>query len=316
MRANILALLLLTLAALFSAGRADAADWSAARELSMRLKEAGRPGDAYNAAARHAGGSAEDRLDRDFVLGWIALRDLDKPELALRHFKAMAGRAGAVGSGRKAASKAKAGYWLGRTLRALGRKDDADLLFRAALAYPTTFYGQLAGSELKVPMDKAIGPRATSGAYPIKDLYWHDERTRKELVLAVIREESRFRQSATSHKKARGMMQVLDSTAVAVGRQSGVRIDVEMMRRNGDYNIAVGSRYLGGLIDRFGGNPMLAAAAYNAGPGKVDEWLGRFGDPRGSRVDPVDWAESIPYKETREYVQKVMASYITYLAIH
>jgi soluble lytic murein transglycosylase len=61
---------------------------------------------------------------------------------------------------------------------------------------------------------------------------------------------------------------------------------------------------------------MLAAAAYNAGPLKVDEWLGRFGDPRGGKVDPVDWAESIPFRETRDYVQKVMSSYITYLSLN
>jgi Soluble lytic murein transglycosylase and related regulatory proteins (some contain LysM/invasin domains) len=234
--------------------------------------------------------------------------------VALSHFKAMAGATSHLRKAEAAAGKAKAGYWLGRTLKELGRDADARAMFSAAMAYSTTFYGQLSASEMKVPVTRDR-VKHVAEHYPVKDIYWHDNRIPKEFVLAVIREESRFKQHANSNKNARGMMQVLDGTAKGVGKAAGVNIDIGLMRTNADYNIAVGSRYLADQVERYTGNPMLAAAAYNAGPLRADEWIARFGDPRGSRVDPVDWVESIPFGETRNYVQKVMSSYVTYLAL-
>src|SRR3546814_20252355 len=91
------------------------------------------------------------------------------------------------------------------------------------------------------------------------------------------------------------------------------RVEFPKVRSDARYNIAVGSHYLGMMMDRYGGTPILAIAAYNAGPGRVDRWLKEFGDPR-SGTDPVDWIESIPFDETRSYVKRVMSSYITYLS--
>ena len=292
-----------------------AAGWKGARDRAMTLREHGRAAEAYSTVNAVAGARGHDLFDREFVAGWIALRSLNRPEVALGHFKRMAGAAAALKSEEAAQrAKAKAGYWIGRALKELGRAADARVMFTASMAYSTTFYGQLSSSELKVPVTRERVQHA-AGGYPVKDLYWHDSRARKELVLAVIREESRFKQNANSSKDARGMMQVLDGTARGVGKAAGVNVDVGLMRTNADYNIAVGSRYLADQLERYGGNPMLAAAAYNAGPLRADEWIVRFGDPRGSRVDPIDWVESIPFGETRSYVQNVVASYVTYIAL-
>lgn len=291
-----------------------AAGWGSSRDRAMTLREKGHVTEAYSTVVASKPARGDEAFDRHFVAGWIALNGLKRPDLALGHFKEMAAATDGVKSGAREPAKAKAGYWLGRVLEALGRKDDARKMYAASMGYATTFYGQLSASKLNVAITRDRVKDKASG-YPVKNLYWHDTRARKELVLAVIREESRFKQNANSSANARGMMQVLDGTALHVGKSAGVNVDVRLMRTNADYNIAVGSRYLGDQLERFGGNPMLAAAAYNAGPQRVDEWLQRFGDPRGSRVDPVDWAESIPYRETRDYVQKVIASYVTYLAL-
>lgn len=304
----------LIFAAQFVASLAFADDsWVMTRERSMRLKEARRAAEAYQTAVSYQG-VGENMVDREFVAGWIALRSLNRPDVALTHFKGMTRYIPGMKPELQNIAKAKAGYWLGQTLEAMNRNGDAQALYRAAAAYTTTLYGQLSSFEAKVKItkDRVKNP----SKYPVKDLYWHDSRAKKELVLAVIREESNFRQNAESNKKARGMMQVMDGTATAVGRSAGVAVDISAMRYNADYNIAIGSRYLADLLKTYNGDAMLAVAAYNAGPKNVDSWMARFGDPRSGSIDPVDWAESIPFKETRDYAQKVMGSYITYLALN
>lgn len=299
---------------LFSPVPSYAADsWVISREKSMRLKEANRAVEAYQAAVSYQANDG-NMVDREFVAGWIALRNLGRSDIALAHFKNMTTYIPKLKRSEEiTAAKAKAGYWLGRTLEAQGRAADAKVMYRASMAYSTTYYGQLSASEADVSLDKSHMSRSKS-SFPLKDIYWHDKRARKELVLAVMRTESRFDQTAESPKGAKGAMQVMDETARMVGRDAGVKIDLNMMRKNEAYNIAVGSRVLGDLMQQYG-NTVLAVSAYNAGPLRVEQWLKRFGDPRGGRTDPVDWVENIPFKETREYAQKVIGSYITYLAI-
>lgn len=297
------------------AASSHAAGWNDVRDRAMSLREKGQASQAYTEVAGFTPRSDAAAFDREFVAGWIALRSLNRADVALGHFKKMAAAATSLRASHQAQGKAKAGYWIGRALRQAGRTADSKVMFNAAAAYATTFYGQLSASEAGLTITKQTIRQAAEN-YPIKKIYWHDTRVRVELVLAVIREESRFRQHVTSSADARGMMQVLDGTAMHVGKGAGVRIDTGLMKTNADYNIAVGSRYLAEQLDAFGGNPMLAAAAYNAGPQRVEEWLVRFGDPRGGRMDPVDWAESIPFRETRDYVQKVISSYVIYLAIN
>lgn len=150
--------------------------------------------------------------------------------------------------------------------------------------------------------------------WPQVKFAWHDSRAPRELVLAVSREESTFNQGVTSSANARGAMQALDGTAREVGKRAGVPINLGMMRASADYNVAVGSYYLGDLLKKYNYHPVLAIAAYNAGPGRVDEWIGKLGDPRTGQIDVVDFIESIPFAETRAYVKRVQSSYLVYLS--
>jgi soluble lytic murein transglycosylase len=78
------------------------------------------------------------------------------------------------------------------------------------------------------------------------------------------------------------------------------------------YNMQLGATYLRGVLDKYDGFVPLAVAAYNAGPGRVADWLAAFGDPRAGAVDPVDWIELIPINETRNYVQRVIENTVIY----
>ena len=75
-----------------------------------------------------------------------------------------------------------------------------------------------------------------------------------------------------------------------------------------------GGAYLGTMIDRYDGSYVLALAAFNAGPSRADGWIARYGDPRTSDVDPIDWIERIPFDETRNYVQRVLENLQVYRA--
>jgi len=300
--------------ALLSSLPAHAASWRQVRDAAMTQREGRNYVAAYSTASSFRAATVADVYDSQFVSGWIALRYLNRPDVALQHFTRMASVTPQMKAATRNADKAQAGYWLGRALSAAGRKQEATAIFKAAAGYANTFYGQLSAAELGIGLPSNLMSNF-AGHYPEKDFYWHDNRARKELVLAVIREESRFRQTATSPVGAKGLMQVMPGTAKGVGRKAGVNVDLGMMNSNPDYNVAVGSHYLAEQITKYRGNAMLAAAAYNAGPQSVDNWLARFGDPRGGQVDPVDWVESIPFRETRDYVKKVIGSYITYMAL-
>ena len=81
---------------------------------------------------------------------------------------------------------------------------------------------------------------------------------------------------------------------------------------DGVYNIDLGRGYLQQLIEDFGGSYALAIASYNAGPGRIRQWLAEYGDPRGGKIDMVDWIETIPIDETRLYVQRVLENLQVY----
>lgn len=126
------------------------------------------------------------------------------------------------------------------------------------------------------------------------------------LVLAIARQESGFDSTAVSRADARGIMQLLPDTARDVSRSLGVPFSAGRLTSDPAYNLALGQALLNRLLGRFGGSYLLATAAYNAGAARVSQWVDAYGDPRNGAVDPVDWIESIPYAETRNYVERVL----------
>lgn len=133
------------------------------------------------------------------------------------------------------------------------------------------------------------------------------------LVLAVIRQESEFNRHARSRANARGLMQLLPSTARFAARRARLKWSRRRLSRDPAYNIRLGSTYLAYLLDRFEGSYLLAAAAYNAGPTRVARWIAHYGHPDRD-TDPVDWIESIPFGETRNFVRRVLANVAVYRA--
>jgi len=128
----------------------------------------------------------------------------------------------------------------------------------------------------------------------------------RPLLLAIVRQESAFAADAMSPAGARGLMQLMPATAANVARKVQLPYSLDRLTTDGIYNLVLGRSYLERLIDDFGGSYPLAIAAYNAGPGRVRQWLHDFGDPRGQDSAMVDWIEMIPFNETRAYVQRVL----------
>ena len=130
-------------------------------------------------------------------------------------------------------------------------------------------------------------------------------------VYAVARQESEFVWRAASGAGAKGLMQILPSTAASTARRAGVAYDYERLIVDPAFNTQLGAAFLGQVIGDLDGSLAMAFAAYNAGPGRVAQWIAAYGDPR-SGADPVDWVERIPFEETRDYVQRVSENLAVY----
>lgn len=154
-------------------------------------------------------------------------------------------------------------------------------------------------------------------SYPLLATENNAVRTAKQqreapLVLALIRQESAFYPQAVSRAGARGMMQLMPATAKRVARAVGEPYSRARLLDDPKYNIQLGTAYLDSMMARFGNTPALALAAYNAGPSRVDRWIRQMGDPRTGEIALIDWIESIPFGETRNYVQRVLESQTVY----
>lgn len=372
-------------------GDAARAVWIERQVLARKLLRLGMEREAYRTAAAHGQATpGEPRQDGEFLAGFIALRRLNDPAAAERHFTA-------VGEGsRSVITRARAAYWQGRALTARGDTRAARTRYAAAAELPVAFYGQLGALALgenearlsariaRAAVPPVTPPRAADftsrelarAVLTLADLgdtrrarifllrleelandgtdrllaarlanhigrpdhaVWIARRAGADgdillpegwpapyrppvsnpepaYINAITRQESNFDTEAVSGANARGLMQLLPSTATLVARRLGVPFQPVQLTASPEVNMRLGAGYLEQMLDRYGGALPLAAAAYNAGPGRVDQWLGTYGDPRGGDVDMIDWIEQIPFTETRNYVQRVIENVVVYRA--
>lgn len=366
-------------------GRPEA--WATGRQrLARRALAAGDPALVYRLAAPHGLTEGAVMVDLEWLAGFVALRRLDRPEEARRHFARLRDRVVSP------ISLARGAYWEGLAYEALGRPEQARAAWDFAAGHQTAFYGQLAAERLGIPLDDGLvrpppNPDWRSTRLAGSDLVaaaillhqagdWHEARrfvlhlarhlddpaelgaladlwlargepnfavniakiavqaghvlmpayfpltgleaqdlpAPPDLVIAIARRESEFDPTVVSHADARGLMQVLPATGRLTARRLGLPFEEERLLTDPGFNALLGAGYLDEMIDRFGAYS-LVAAAYNAGPGRPARWIGEFGDPRDPEVDPVEWVESIPFAETRNYVMRVLESVVIYRAI-
>jgi soluble lytic murein transglycosylase len=131
-------------------------------------------------------------------------------------------------------------------------------------------------------------------------------------ILSLIRQESEFDLSANSHAGAKGLMQLMPYTAKIVAKQAKLPYSKSRLTTDPEYNINLGSHYIAGLILEYDGAYPFAIAAYNAGPKRVKYWKKLNKDPQKKQIDYVDWIELIKFRETRNYVQRVLENYNVY----
>jgi soluble lytic murein transglycosylase len=132
------------------------------------------------------------------------------------------------------------------------------------------------------------------------------------VVYSIARQESGFNAKAVSSAHALGLMQVTPEAGQYIAKKFNVAYDQSRLLSDTVYNVQIGATMLADDIGRYNGSYVLAFAGYNAGRGRVKEWIKRYGDPRDPKVDPIDWVERIPFPETRNYIQRIIESIQVY----
>ena len=358
--------------------------WQERGQLARGALSAGDAGEAYRVASEHGFNGGSEFADSEWLAGWIALRFLQQPELAARHFVTM------FENVRHPVSRARGAYWSARTAAAMGDTETAALWHKTAAQHTVSFYGQLSAAEiypeqpLYLPADPPIEPteaqrfeshelvraihlltaagdRESQRAFVLRlaDLSdtgsWKDlaaslaheidrpdlavavarqsiragtplvrngypvlplaeTMVESPLVYAIVRQESAFDVSAVSPAGAQGLMQLMPGTARGIAGTLGLPYSPSDLTGSPQYNLSLGSAYIANLLDRFAGSYILALAAYNAGPNRVNQWLSTNGDPRVGTEAAIDWIELIPFSETRNYVQRCLENLQVYRA--
>jgi soluble lytic murein transglycosylase len=358
--------------------------WEQRQIMVRRAMEKHDYASAYELAIRHGEIEPKTIVQGEFLCGWLALRFLQKPDIALQHFQNLYDNASTP------VSRARGAYWIGRADEALGDKNAAEQAYEDAAIFNTSYYGQLAATRLyanptlTAKLDPPL-PESARRTLEARDIFraivrlndigelehartfFHaaaDSATeRAEFIIlteialhmrrpdlgiqavkaanqknmlvenggfpiitlhvptppesafthALIRQESLFNPDAESGVGARGLMQLMPGTAKDVAKKLGVRYSQTKLL-DPDYSLKLGTAFVQEQIDHFNGSYILALAGYNAGPGRVHEWIAEFGDPRNPNVDPIDWVEAIPVQETRNYVQRIIENLQIYRA--
>ena len=357
------------------------------RAMARSAMREGEPERAYRIASQHFMQSGSDYADLEWLSGYLALRFLDDPQTAYRHFL---NHGEAVQS---PISRGRAGYWQGRALEALGDAEGAQEAYAMGAQYQTSFYGLLAAERGGVPFDASlsgarpetnwrtsplaraplfeaglllqasgemalaerfwthlaeqlveedlnllgqaavdvgqphiavmIGKRAAERGLTIPAAYYalhplaeRDLPMVPEMTLSIARRESEFDPSVQSGVGARGLMQIMPATGRDLARDLQVSAlhTTDRMTADPEYNALLGATYLSQMARRFDGNVMMVAAAYNAGPARPPRWMALYGDPRRGEIDPVDWVEMVPFRETQNYIMRVTESLPVYRA--
>ena len=213
-----------------------------------------------------------------------------------------------------------------RALAATGDRELTEIFFRALMRahHPKINNTQLAqfGHAIKRPDLAVYSARqsARKGQHLIENGYPQlssglrpAPRTLEPALLhGLIRQESAFDSRAISRVGARGLMQLMPATAQQIARKTKLVYRKDRLLNDPGFNLSLGQRYLEDMIKRFDGAYPLAIAAYNAGPHRVKRWLKSYGDPRTEAITMIDWVESIPFSETRNYVQRVLEATVVY----
>jgi soluble lytic murein transglycosylase len=207
------------------------------------------------------------------------------------------------------------------------KHDDRNTIFMRHLADTLTDPTQLALLTAMAKDDHnlalQLGKTAASRGIPVDTLAFPTSAIPKSaktgsvdraVVYAIARQESAFHPGAVSKAGARGLLQLMPATAKQMAKQAGVSYSQAKLTSDPAYNATLGAEFLGHLIDRYNGSYVMTFAAYNAGPSRVTDWISKYGDPRDPKVDVVNWIESIPFTETRNYVQRIMENVQVYKA--
>ncbi|MGI9414736.1 MAG: transglycosylase SLT domain-containing protein [Hyphomicrobiales bacterium] len=216
----------------------------------------------------------------------------------------------AVGFLGKTNKKYLTAAFFGRLVRDLKTGEE-----RAALATLAMKLGETHQAVRIAKTSARLGTHIDRLAYPTKVLPAAKGAGRKvemALIYGVTRQESEFNENAISHAGARGLMQIMPGTARILSRKHKVRYRKANLTRKPAYNVRLGSAFLNDLITKFNGSYIMAIAAYNAGPGRIPQWVERLGNPKTGEVEPIDWVEGIPFNETRNYVKRVLENVQVY----
>ncbi len=134
------------------------------------------------------------------------------------------------------------------------------------------------------------------------------------VAYSISRQESHFNQKVVSSAHAMGLMQVTPAAGIDTAKKFKVAYSGDRLLKDPVYNMQMGAAELSNLFSGYNGSYILTFAGYNAGRGRVKQWIAAYGDPRDPNVDPVDWVERIPLSETRNYVARIMENLQVYRA--